>query len=445
MDGMGGIPRLSEEVDLEDGEVDQRTEYEWMHVVSTWIKDNKCRLDLVLSDLSPEVQVRWSSFTSETSRQRLVQNECRESLGRLIEAVERICYHEPSNVVDSMFTRVKKIEYKCSENVMDAQMVQGGTMEMRVAAHDRMVELPTVDQLMAMIMSAALDGLPQFFVPLLESTAECGLEEVLRLTSSSDEWYAGCQMVPRYLMDGVRQRLHSGDSLLAVFWNTHKINKFHTRQKRGLAVGNHKFYTFDADFKRFRTRDYSDILAIDIHDVQEGKCIFSQDELHITIWLTDPEDLTSIRAKLGNPLLPVKRTLLRVSPPEKRTSVPLDGLKLKISPPDPPHLPHLIHARPPRLHPATVRLDNNGQDRDCHSLRFACDHLSKPADKSPSGHKSADFNVVEGNFLVLELAYVLYAAWRSACPSRALLPFWTVRAQAGLLEAAEIPDLKPQL
>eukprot|EP00762_Andalucia_godoyi_P005290 ANDGO_06772.mRNA.1 hypothetical protein len=360
-------------------------------------------------------------------------NACSESNwmytgNRIVSGLEQIFWYESTKLATIVKEEIEEIKITSCGDDTDKQgfSVHGKTVEISIALLGAMTEYPSEGEHRGYIVSAALRSHPEMKLEQLES-ASYSYWRIKDLVSKEG---AGFYTAPESIRTSLKEK--AGDGL--VYWNTIKINVRGRKQTRGLMITESGFFTFGAEAKKYREHDFSEILAIDLYDASE-----SDAPLKLVIWLREPEK-SRLHPKFVKVFKPIGSILLGLIPGMRLVSkIPIKGIKIpKVSLTAPSvslpslDLPSWKKPRPERDHPATVAT-TGGVEKTVHSLTYVVDHKSR--DNDP-------ISVEEGNAILVEMAYVLYAAWCRAT-GRQEEPFWTDALQKNLKTTTKIKDFKP--
>lgn len=383
-----------------------------------------------LGDRTPEFEL-GSGASSDS-------NSVVDALERIDYGIKMIIWYESRKLLDFVFEEVKKIVI---ENEDDAEkqgyeVSHGGKFTLKLTLSDTSKMFDS-NQIRGCLLSAGLKNHPEYRAQLLDAASWSVYN--MKWTLEKEMWY----QPPKTMVDLIQSKNLDGD-LIKVFWNCYKINKRGRKQERGLAVARNKFYTFGEKGSRWHEYKYSEMASVDVHDVKRGE---TKGELKCTIWLNHEEEEHHFFAKFGKIKLPgVKLPGIKL-PGVKLPGIKMPGISLpkvdlpkvdlpKVDLPDMPHIDLGFHRkpRPKRQHPATQCIPEGGKEwKDCFYMTFVCNHKTKEKEIS---HE-------DGNSLILEMAYLMYSAWRYNCGGIEEV-FWTDKLQKGLRTVTEIEDMKPQ-
>lgn len=375
------------------------------------------------SDLAPAISIDRSVYEHPQAAGRFASHHFLHSLGRLLRAIQSIFQHEHSSFGDLVFRdKVRAVVlHSANETVcpgeVSAEFDRGdGVLTITGTFREQDTDdWPSVSQFKECLLRLGIGSDKKHRVPVLQNLASSLplFEDMLKLKNWN--WYSPPESIVLEVL--AAESIPQTDYIKA-YWNSFKINKRDSKQERGLLLSKKGFYSFASGGKKTKPHPYSEILAIDLHGVDDKEKGALPGELRMTIWQKDPVSKlvqSADKSAAGT----VSRLLSGSS-----MDVPDYDVRLSLD----------RKARPLRMHPPTA-IANGKKVEELHSLTYACDHKSKG--------KSGSFTVEEGNSIIVEMAYALYAAWRNA-EGYQEPPFWVGAPLAdNLVKPIMIPDLRP--
>jgi hypothetical protein len=480
-----GMKHVSSAQDQQTGEADSpntstnsdRAVQKAEEAFSRFLDENSQRIESVVGPRGMALEIDDSILSSKTACTRLTRDNFASSFGVIVEALEHITWYEERRLVQVVFEKVESIKLVNSGSDTDMPprptCTEGGELSIAVALETKTGKLPGVEEMKAMIIAAGVRGNPEFRIQQIEACA--GDSGALnQLMAKKDMGWYECQ--DDSVKEVVQQKVGSS-KVTQTYWNMIKINKRGRKQKRALVVSDSGVHTFGPKGERFHTFRFDEILAIDVHNVKAGSSrdILETSPLCVTIWLNHVEE-SMFDPKYAKVLKPVGKVLLglahiipgvgaiaSIGHLAANVKIPKMNIKLpSMNMPDMPDLVPSVHKpRPKRMHPCTQEsvserhmkeardtskstatrtaasreaAKNRDKWEDFHFLTFSCDHLSRG--------KETPYSVAEGNAIVLEMAYVVWAAWCAGTGKREERPFWTDKLQK-LKAATLIDDTQP--